>query len=206
MDRNLELKQEYEALQKHSTLLTQQNKDLQRELDSFVETDDVVRRNLDRKEKVNMIRSSVNSAIQQSSSQVHQARTPTKQMTATRFQSERVSNIGGDAVKRSSYSGNYQRTVGGGLEQRGVLERGVMERGFMERGGTFENVKSSNNVFEGRSAGGGFEVRSNGGFEGQRTYQSTYQAGRATTRPVSYEFNTISGGERADRGNFGHYR
>ena len=41
-----------EALQKHSILLTQQNKDLQKELDSFVETDDIVRRNLDRKEKV----------------------------------------------------------------------------------------------------------------------------------------------------------
>ena len=56
MDRNLDLKSEYEALQKHSLLLTQQNKDLQRELDSFVETDDVVRRNLDRKEKVTQIR------------------------------------------------------------------------------------------------------------------------------------------------------
>ena len=57
MDRNLDLKSEYEALQKHSLLLTQQNKDLQRELDSFVETDDIVRRNLDRKEKVTQIRS-----------------------------------------------------------------------------------------------------------------------------------------------------
>ena len=37
MDRNLDLKSEYEALQKHSVLLTQQNKDLQRELDSFAE-------------------------------------------------------------------------------------------------------------------------------------------------------------------------
>lgn len=56
MDRNLDLKQEYEALQKHSVLLTAQNKDLQRELDSFVETDDIVRRNLDRKAKVDDIR------------------------------------------------------------------------------------------------------------------------------------------------------
>lgn len=63
MDRNVELKAEYEALQKHSTLLTQQNKELQKELDSFVETDDIVRRNLDRKEKVNQIRSSVNNAL-----------------------------------------------------------------------------------------------------------------------------------------------
>ena len=52
MDRNLDLKCEYEALQKHIVLLTQQNKELQRELDSFVETDDIVRRNLDRKDKV----------------------------------------------------------------------------------------------------------------------------------------------------------
>jgi cell division septum initiation protein DivIVA len=56
MDRNLDLKSEYEALQKHIVLLTQQNKELQRELDSFVETDDIVRRNLDRKDKVDMIR------------------------------------------------------------------------------------------------------------------------------------------------------
>jgi len=67
MDRNLDLKSEYEALQKHSVLLTQQNKDLQRELDSFVETDDIVRRNLDRKDKVNEIRQKVDYAIHTSS-------------------------------------------------------------------------------------------------------------------------------------------
>jgi len=63
MDRNLDLKSEYEALQKHSTLLTHQNKDLQKELDTFVETDDIVRRNLDRKSKVEDIRGHVNAAI-----------------------------------------------------------------------------------------------------------------------------------------------
>ena len=64
MDRNLDLKAEYEALQKHSSLLTHQNKDLQRELDSFFETDDIVRRNLDRKTKVDEIRYKVDNAIQ----------------------------------------------------------------------------------------------------------------------------------------------
>jgi len=63
MDRNLDLKAEYEALQKHSTLLTHQNKDLQKELDTFVETDDIVRRNLDRKAKVEDIRGHVNATI-----------------------------------------------------------------------------------------------------------------------------------------------
>jgi hypothetical protein len=52
MDRNHELKQELEALQHHADLLGGQNLDLQRELDSFVETDDVVRKNLDRKERI----------------------------------------------------------------------------------------------------------------------------------------------------------
>lgn len=70
MDRNVDLKSEMEALQKHSILLTQQNKDLQKELDSFVETDDIVRRNLDRKEKVSNIRTSVNTALTQSNSMV----------------------------------------------------------------------------------------------------------------------------------------
>lgn len=66
MDRNLDLKSEFEALQKHVVILTQQNRDLQRELDSFVETDDIVRRNLDRKEKVNEIRTKVDYAIHNS--------------------------------------------------------------------------------------------------------------------------------------------
>ena len=70
MDRNVDLKSEMEALGKHSILLTQQNKDLQKELDSFVETDDIVRRNLDRKEKVTQIRTSVNTALTQSNSMV----------------------------------------------------------------------------------------------------------------------------------------
>lgn len=63
MDRNLDLKCEYEALQKHIVLLTQQNKELQRELDSFVETDDIVRRNLDRKDKVAQIRAKVDTVM-----------------------------------------------------------------------------------------------------------------------------------------------
>lgn len=76
MDRNLDLKAEYEALQKHSLLLTQQNKDLQRELDSFVETDDIVRRNLDRKEKVSQIRYKVDHAVHDSSVMVARSRSP----------------------------------------------------------------------------------------------------------------------------------
>ena len=56
MDRNHDLKQELESLNQHADLLTSQNRELQRELDSFIETDDIVRRNLDRKGKVVQIR------------------------------------------------------------------------------------------------------------------------------------------------------
>lgn len=52
LDRNHDLKLELESLNGHAELLTAQNRELQRELDQFVETDDIVRRNLDRKEKV----------------------------------------------------------------------------------------------------------------------------------------------------------
>jgi len=52
LDRNQELKVELESLNSHSELLSTQNRDLQKELDNFVETDEVVRRNLDRKDKV----------------------------------------------------------------------------------------------------------------------------------------------------------
>ena len=84
MDRNLDLKAEYEALQKHSTLLAQQNKDLQRELDQFVETDAVVRRNLDRKEKVGLIREKVDVAIHQSSALIARSRSPMREYSPAR--------------------------------------------------------------------------------------------------------------------------
>ena len=53
-------------MSQHSQLLMAQNKTLQQELDSFVETDDVVKRNLDRKDKVWQIRQQVDQAIQKS--------------------------------------------------------------------------------------------------------------------------------------------
>lgn len=66
LDRNHDLKLELESLNQHAELLTSQNRELQRELDSFVETDDVVRRNLDRKDKVTQIRQQVDEVIHKS--------------------------------------------------------------------------------------------------------------------------------------------
>ena len=130
MDRNLDLKSEYEALQKHIIILTQQNKDLQRELDSFVETDDIVRRNLDRKEKVSEIRTKVDYAINQSMSAfprgspnrspIHQkGGTHTPGISASQFNLQNVQNSKGNTgyyqnrdfspAKRDTGSFNYQR-------------------------------------------------------------------------------------------------
>ena len=66
LDRNQDLKAELDSLNQHADLLQGQNRELQRELDGFIETDEVVRRNLDRKDKVYSIRSKVDEVIQKS--------------------------------------------------------------------------------------------------------------------------------------------
>jgi hypothetical protein len=52
IERNYDLRQELEQLMRHQKLLTEQNLELQRELDGFIETDEIVKRNLNRKDKV----------------------------------------------------------------------------------------------------------------------------------------------------------
>ena len=56
VERNYDLRQELESLNRHQRLLAEQNNELQRELDGFIETDEIVKRNLDRKDKVQQIR------------------------------------------------------------------------------------------------------------------------------------------------------
>jgi len=81
MDRNHELKQELEALQTHADLLGGQNLELQRELDSFVETDEQVRKNLDRKDRIQSVRYQVETSIKRSEEEVYKARSPAKRNT-----------------------------------------------------------------------------------------------------------------------------
>ena len=71
-----EFTQEIEALNKHMTLLNQQNYDLSTELEKFLETDEVVRRQLNRKNKVDDIRHKVDEAIQRSMVEVASRRSP----------------------------------------------------------------------------------------------------------------------------------
>lgn len=104
MDRNLDLKSEYEALQKHSLLLNQQNKDLQRELDQFVETDDVVRRNLDRKLKVDEIRHKMDAAMHTSHALIERRHSP---MRASPTRVEITETRGRSPYERTVVSTHY---------------------------------------------------------------------------------------------------
>jgi hypothetical protein len=68
-------------LNRHQRLLAEQNCELQRELDGFVETDEIVKRNLDRKDKVQQIRSQVDEVIKRSIIEV-KSRSPIRGTTA----------------------------------------------------------------------------------------------------------------------------
>lgn len=76
MDNSSELKTEIEALNRHMSLLNQQNFELSTELEKFIETDEVVRRSLNRKGKVEDIRHKVDEAIQKSMIEVQSRKSP----------------------------------------------------------------------------------------------------------------------------------
>lgn len=71
-----ELKSEAEALKRHVSLLNQQNFELSTELEKFIETDETIRRTLNRKGKVEEIRTKVDDAIMRSMYEVSQRRSP----------------------------------------------------------------------------------------------------------------------------------
>jgi hypothetical protein len=66
----MDLQQEIDALDKHMSNLNNQNYCLQKELEDFVQADDAVRTNLDRKHKVDHIRSRVDDVIRRSQAEV----------------------------------------------------------------------------------------------------------------------------------------
>ena len=66
----VELQAEVDALDKHMANLNNQNYCLQKELESFIEADEEVRRGLDRKTHVESIRSKVDDVIKRSQAEV----------------------------------------------------------------------------------------------------------------------------------------
>ena len=69
-------KQELHALQNHADLLALQNNDLQKELDEFVMTDDIIRSGLDRKGRVDNMKMQNNYITTQSMVDVEKSRSP----------------------------------------------------------------------------------------------------------------------------------
>ena len=65
-DRNGDLKAEIAALQQHIAVLEQQNRELNRELEKFVETDEQIRSTLNRRERVVDLRSKTEVELQKS--------------------------------------------------------------------------------------------------------------------------------------------
>ena len=72
----VEMQQEIEALNKHLNLLNQQNYELSVELEKFIEADEVVRKGLNRREKVEQIRHKVDDAIRKSQAEVERRTSP----------------------------------------------------------------------------------------------------------------------------------
>lgn len=66
----IDLQAEIDALDRHMSGLNNQNYSLQKELEEFIEADDQVRRNLDRKNRVDNIRQRVDEVIARSQAEV----------------------------------------------------------------------------------------------------------------------------------------
>jgi hypothetical protein len=76
---NVDQLAEKEALEKHAAVLNDQNNGLNRELDKFIETDEVVRSQLDRRGRVQGMRSQNDYNLTKSYAHVEEARSRSPQ-------------------------------------------------------------------------------------------------------------------------------
>ncbi len=76
LDNNSNLQAEIDALNNHIRVLQAQNEDLTKELDHFVEANEIIRQRLDRKTRVVELRNKNEVQIQKSLVQVSEARSP----------------------------------------------------------------------------------------------------------------------------------
>jgi hypothetical protein len=76
LENNSNLASELEALNTHIRVLSQQNEDLTKELDHFVEANEAIRMRLDRKSRVYEIRSKNEVQLQKSLNHVQESRSP----------------------------------------------------------------------------------------------------------------------------------
>jgi len=74
---------EIDALQRHINLITQQNYELSNELQRFLQTDEVVKTKLNRRQTVDEIRHRVDAAVRRSQREVEDRRSPRKPDSTT---------------------------------------------------------------------------------------------------------------------------
>ena len=90
---------EIDALNKHMNLITSQNYELSSELQRFLQTDEVVKTKLSRRQTVDEIRHKVDTAIRRSQREVDQRRSPTRpQGSSPRFHNEQQHASSGAAA------------------------------------------------------------------------------------------------------------
>jgi hypothetical protein len=73
MERNSDLKAEIDAVQSHCNVLQGQNKDLNIELERFVQTDEQIRATLNRRDRVMDLRAKTEGEIQRSAIEVERS-------------------------------------------------------------------------------------------------------------------------------------
>lgn len=103
---------EKEALERHSRILLGQNDDLTKELERFVNTDEILRQQLDRRGRVYTMQEKNNREIQYSNAKVQdvRSRSPGKGTTAAESSPPRGSKsrgFGNNSPLRSSYKATY---------------------------------------------------------------------------------------------------
>lgn len=100
----IELQAEVDALDKHMANLNNQNYCLQKELESFIEADEEVRRGLDRKNQVEAIRNKVDDVIRRSQAEVQKRGNMSKEQLMSRDKSREDGNFNRISKDEINYS------------------------------------------------------------------------------------------------------
>jgi len=98
---------EKEALERHSRILLGQNDDLTKELERFVNTDEVLRQQLDRRGRVYTMQEKNNREIQYSNAKVVDVRSRSPPKTGDQSSPHRTRGFGNNSPLRSSFKATY---------------------------------------------------------------------------------------------------
>lgn len=78
LENNANLQVEIDSMNNHIRVVSNQNDELTREIDQFVQANEVIRQRLDRKNRVNELRQRNDYTLQQSIQKVHSSKSPNR--------------------------------------------------------------------------------------------------------------------------------